>query len=373
MREYFQDLEDQILAPYALKSNTSLGRQYPEPHCPHRTIFQRDRDRIIHAKAFRRLKHKTQVFIATESDHYRSRLTHTLEVAQISRHIARILRLNEDVCEGIALAHDLGHTPFGHAGERELNHLMKDFGGFEHNRQSRRIVDELENKYPLFPGLNLSFEIREGLIKHSTPETPHFHKTFISLEAQVVNLADEIAYNNHDLDDGLSSHILDIDDLRKNVTLFKEALESIQSRHTNLSLDHLRTLIHSYLVSAQINCVVSTSLTNIRTAHIQTIADIQALKKPTISLNTEMIQKNKELRQYLFKQFYSHPNVYRMSKKGQLLIRHLFTAFTNDRQLLPAKYREKLQKAEIKERVICDYIAGMTDTFAQREYDIILG
>ena len=208
MLSYFQELEDNTLAPYAVRSLFSLGRRFEEPPSLTRTCFQRDRDRIVHSKAFRRLKHKTQVFVANESDHYRSRLTHSLEVAQISRHLSRLLRLNEDLCESIALAHDLGHPPFGHSGEREMNHLMKAFGGFEHNRQSLRVVDVLEQKYPHFYGLNLSFEVREGLIKHqSAYDDAGIDGGYVTLEAEVVNLADEIAYNNHDLDDGLRAGV----------------------------------------------------------------------------------------------------------------------------------------------------------------------
>ncbi len=370
---YFEDLEQSTLAPYAAKSRMSKGRVHFEPPSLNRTVFQRDRDRIIHSKAFRRLKHKTQVFIATESDHYRSRLTHTLEVAQISRHLARALRLNEDLAESIALAHDLGHTPFGHSGERELNKLMTDFGGFEHNTQSLRILDCLETKYPQFPGLNLSYEVREGLKKHSTPwdHPPETTETsFLTLEAQVVNLADEIAYNNHDLDDGLSAKLLNEADLEAQVPLWRHAKHSIKKLYPDVNDRHLKALINSYLISTQIEDVLKTSLDNIKSYNLESLDQLQSIQKPVISFGKEMKILNQELRRYLFKQFYSHYTVYRMNKKGQHIIRCLFDAFTQDPKLLPLHHQDRIGDTSVQ-RVVADYIAGMTDVFAQKEYQTL--
>ncbi|MBT5855953.1 deoxyguanosinetriphosphate triphosphohydrolase [bacterium] len=371
MREFFEQQEVETLSPLAIKSIHSKGRRFEEPPSGDRTCFQRDRDRIIHSKAFRRLKHKTQVFIATESDHFRSRLTHSIEVAQISRHLSRMLRLNEDVCEAIALAHDLGHTPFGHAGERTLNTLMESHGGFEHNLHSLRIVDILESKYPQFPGLNLSFEIRAGLMKHKSPyDDPGMTLDFNSLEAEVVNLADEISYNNHDLDDGLSSGILTDSDLEKKVTLWREAKAHIREEYSNLEDHELKYLINSYLISSQIRNVVDTTKAKIEELDLNTIDDLQKIKKDVVSFDSTMKEEAKELRKTLFTQFYTHHEVYRMNKKGQLVIEDLFKAFQSDPKLLPQVYRERI-KNEPKERVISDYIAGMTDTFAIKEYEAL--
>lgn len=372
IRIEFEEREIVTLAQYAVKSRFSHGRQYQEEESPNRTCFQRDRDRIIHAKAFRRLKHKTQVFVAAQSDHYRSRLTHTLEVAQISRHLARLLYCNEDLSEAIALAHDLGHTPFGHSGERELNDLMRHFGGFEHNRQSRRIVDELELKYPMFPGLNLTLEVREGLIKHETPwDKTRPQKSITTLEAQIVNVADEIAYNNHDLDDGLRSGILEESELESQLVLWREAKAHICSRYSNLSATNLTTLINSYLIAHQIEDVYQTTQENIAKTPITSVEDIQKITEPIVTFSTKMKEKNQELRRYLFDRFYSHYQVYRMNKKGQIIIRKLFEAFMNDICLLPLEYQEKIKSGQKKERVCCDYIAGMTDTFAMKEYETL--
>lgn len=374
VREIFEQLEAENLAPYAVKSTHSLGRHYPEPPSASRTCFQRDRDRIIHSKAFRRLKHKTQVFVATDTDHYRSRLTHTLEVAQISRHLARMLRLNEDLAECLALAHDLGHPPFGHAGEKALHQLMKEFGGFEHNIQSLRVVEELENKYPTFPGLNLSLEVRDGLKKHETPwdcppETNHI--PFITLEAQVVNVADEIAYNNHDLDDGLSAKILTESELTQNVMLWKEAKAKLTQNPNELEEIHLKTLVNSSLISTLIDDVVLTTKNNIQTHAIQSVKDLQSIKTPIVAFSSAMKPKNLELRKYLFAQFYSHHSIYKMNKRGQNIIRALFEAFVEDQRLLPDTHRARITDANSRQRVVCDYIAGMTDGFALKEYETL--
>ncbi|MGE4169444.1 MAG: deoxyguanosinetriphosphate triphosphohydrolase [Candidatus Margulisiibacteriota bacterium] len=372
MRTQFEAVEEQILAPYAVLAKCSQGRIFPEEPSQNRTCFQRDRDRIIHAKAFRRLKHKTQVFIANESDHYRSRLTHTLEVAQISRHLSRLLRVNEDLSECIALAHDLGHTPFGHSGERELSRLLKDDGGFEHNAHSLRIVDRLETKYPQFPGLNLSHEVRMGLMKHTTPwDQPDRVHAVSTIEAQLVNLADEIAYNNHDLDDGLTSTILTHAELESQVVLWKEAKKAIQKTYSNLSDADLKYLINSYLISWQIDDVVHTTRAAIADKGIHTFEELQKVHQVVVQFSPEMKEKNKALRHYLFHTFYSHYSVYRMNKKGQQIIRALYEAFTEDPKLLSENYRSKISADYPIARVVADYVAGMTDVFALKEYNAL--
>ena len=375
MSEYLhrlQAIEDQFLAEYAVKSLESRGRFYEESfYNDTRSVFQRDRDRIIHCKAFRRLKDKTQVFLANASDHYRSRLTHTIEVAQVSRHLARLLSLNEDLAECIALAHDLGHTPFGHSGERVLNQLMKQHGGFEHNRQSRRIVDVLESKYPDFAGLNLSFEVREGLLKHKTPwDNPNESESFVSLEAQVVNLADEIAYNSHDLDDGLDAGILCEEDLSLVVPFWAEAREEVLSSEKNLSITQRRHLIHGYLVSHLITDVVEESKRRLKMKNIQNLDDVQSAVGQVIGFSAKMQAKNKVLRRYLFDQFYMHQDIYRMNKQGQFAIKKLFKVYEQDHKLLPLKYREKIKEQGLQQ-VLADYISGMTDSYALREADLI--
>lgn len=366
MRSYLESLEEKILATYASKSKCSLGKVYEEPLSSTRTIFQRDRDRIIHSKAFRRLKRKTQVFIISISDHYRSRLTHTLEVSQLSRHLARILRLNEDLAEAIALAHDLGHPPFGHAGERILNELMKDNGGFEHNIQSLRILDKLEHKYPNFPGLNLCFEIRAGiLLKHKKKLWPALNSTiekYNSLEAQVSNLADEIAYNNHDIDDGLSSEIINLEQL-KAVKIVSKAISEIKKNYSNLDTHQLQHLIHSHIITMQIEDIYHTSLTTIKTAGIETLEDVYHTEKALIHFSKEMAELNKELRTFLHQNLYRHEHVLSMNKEGQSVISKLFSFYSNNLNKLPLWFKENINETN-KYRVIVDYIAGMTDSYA---------
>lgn len=372
MREVFEERELQELSPLAAKSRQSKGRRVSEPHSFNRTCYQRDRDRIVHSKAFRRLKHKTQVFVAYESDHFRSRLTHTIEVAQISRHIARLMRLNEDLSEAIALAHDLGHTPFGHAGEKTLNKLMEAHGGFEHNLHSLRIVDVLEQRYPLFKGLNLTQEVREGLMKHSTPyDIPNGDSAAVTLEAQVTNLADEISYNNHDLDDGLSAGLLSDGQLSENIKLWRDAKAHVVEQYSNLSDEQLRFLINSHLISKQIEDVVVYSASHIVEKGITNFDELQTTQKSLIKFSPEMSDMSSELRKYLFTQFYTHHSVYRMNKKGQNIIHDLFNAFVEDRKLLPRHFQECISHDYPLERVVCDYIAGMTDTYAEKEYDTI--
>jgi dGTPase len=364
------------LAPYAANPSSSLGRQYKETPPQGRNEFQRDRDRIIHSAAFRRLEYKTQVFVNHEGDLFRTRLTHSLEVAQIGRTIARTLGLHEDLVEAICLAHDLGHTPFGHAGQDALNKCMQDFGGFEHNLQSLRVVDHLEQHYAEFDGLNLTFELREGILKHCSIKNAQLlgdigkrfiNKTQPSLEAQVANLADEIAYNNHDVDDGLRSGLITLDQLAE-VPLFAEQLANVRAKHPQLSD---RKLIHE-TVRRMINVLVtdlcSTSSHNIKQASPQTIADIRNLPQ-LMAFSNELYEKQLTLKRFLRTKLYQHYRVNRMSAKANRIIRELFNAFIEDVKLLPDDFQEKA--VENKPRAVADYIAGMTDRYAIREHQRI--
>lgn len=369
-----KNIENNSLVTYAVKSFETLGRKYAEAEHPLRSPFQRDRDRIIHSTAFRRLEYKTQVFIYHEGDYYRNRLTHTLEVQQIARTIARILRLNEDLVEAIALAHDLGHTPFGHKGESALNGLMVQHGynGFEHNRQGLRIVDKLERRYPQFPGLNLSYEVREGIIKHNTsydlPAEEPDYKEFIknpspSLESQVVNFADEIAYTCHDLDDGLKSGIISFDSL-KNIQLWKEVEEF--SYIENLNHELKRIVIIRSLINFLVKDMVAKSALNIEKARIQSIEDVRK-QPPILSHSEELKGKYLQMRQFLEENMYEHFRVVRMAQKAARIIENLFTAYFKEPKQLPPHTQQKIETAP-KEIVICDYIAGMTDRFALMEH-----
>ncbi len=374
MREYFEALEDQVLSPLAVKSHQSKGRQFAEPLDKTRTCFQRDRDRIIHSKAFRRLKHKTQVFISTEKDHVRSRLTHSIEVSQISRHMARLLRLNEDLTEAIALAHDLGHPPFGHAGEYALNDLMANDNGFEHNDQSLRIVEKLESKYPHFNGLNLSFEVRSGIQKHRTPfDHPTGDNHFVSLEAQIVNLADEITYTAHDVDDAIHSNIILDEHLVKNVELWREFSNQVLSEHGNLTDKQYLYLMNSKLITSQIRNAIETSKMAIDRSGITDLADCQAIQETQlIQFSPEFRAGIDELRHYLFDHYYTSHNIYRMNKKGQLVIKKLFSTLLADFKLIPKTFHMDMT-TDSEARIVCDYIAGMTDSFALSEYQQLFG
>ena len=366
MRQYFEELEDKILAPYAVRSSLSKGRQHHEPQDNDtRTCFQRDRDRIIHTAAFRRLHAKTQVFIALTGDHYRSRLTHTIEVAQVSRHVSRLLRVNEDLSECIALAHDLGHTPFGHSGERVLHELMADHGGFEHNRQSRRIVDHIESKYPNFDGINLSYECREGLLKHQTPwDHPADTDGFVSIEAQVVNIADEIAYNNHDIDDGLYAGILEEDHLLKHVALFSEAHDLVCKPNPSLNQHERRHVMNRFVIAKLIDDVYRQTTTNIKKMGILGIEDIQKQTAKIVSFSKPLQEQCRELRMYLYKHFYKHKTIAQMNNRGKEIIRSLFKRYIANPSDLPLHVKQKADTVGLY-LVLADYISGMTDTYAR--------
>ena len=365
------------LASYAANPAQSRGRKFKESDPQGRNQFQRDRDRIIHSSAFRRLEYKTQVFVNHEGDLFRTRLTHSLEVAQIGRAIARNLNLHEDLVEGIALAHDLGHTPFGHAGQDALNGCMRDFGGFEHNLQSLRVVDVLEQRYAEFDGLNLTFELREGILKHCALINAKLlgdvgerfiNKAQPSLEAQLTNLADEIAYNNHDVDDGLRSGLITLEQLEQ-VTLFADNLNKVRAKYPNLTD---RRLIHE-TVRRMINALVvdlcEQSSANIINAAPKTIEDIRH-NAMLISFSPAMRDQQTELKRFLRNNLYQHYRVNRMTSKAQRIVRELFQIFMQDVKLMPDEFqqRAKLDSPTDQARAVADYIAGMTDRYAIREY-----
>jgi dGTPase len=364
------------LAPYAADPSLTLGRKHKETPPQSRNEFQRDRDRIIHSAAFRRLEYKTQVFVNHEGDLFRTRLTHSLEVAQIGRTIARTLGLHEDLVEAICLAHDLGHTPFGHAGQDALNKCMQDFGGFEHNLQSLRVVDQLEQHYAEFDGLNLTFELREGILKHCSLKNAQdlgdvgerfINKTQPSLEAQVANLADEVAYNNHDVDDGLRSGLITLEQLEE-VPLFADQLAVVREKYPQVSD---RRLIHE-TVRRMINVLVTdlcnTSSHNIKQANPQSITEVRNLPQ-LMAFSAELYEQQLTLKRFLRTKLYQHYRVNRMSAKANRIIKELFNAFIEDIKLMPDDFQ--LKAAENKPRAVADYIAGMTDRYAIREHQRI--
>ena len=370
------------LAPYAAQQSSSRGRRIPEETPQYRTDYQRDRDRIIHSSAFRRLEYKTQVFVNHEGDMFRTRLTHSIEVAQLSRTIARILELNEDLSETIALAHDLGHTPFGHAGQDALNACMKDYGGFEHNLQSLRVVDKLEQSYADFPGLNLTFESREGILKHCATKNAKqlgdvgerfLNKQRASLEAQAVNLADEIAYNNHDVDDGLRSGLLDIEQLLE-VRLFKQQFDVVNKEYPGIKDRRQIHEIIRRMINRQVVDLIETTKTNLSRIKPNCIDDVRNQNDDLANFSSEMLEMNLELKRFLRTHMYAHYRVHRMSSKAAHIIQQLFNAFLSDPKLLNPKNRQivmqkEQQNAEMgKARAVSDYIAGMTDRYAIAEY-----
>ena len=371
------------LASYAVRETESRGRRFREAAPSYRNEYQRDRDRIVHSGAFRRLEYKTQVFVNHEGDMFRTRLTHSVEVAQIGRSISRVLRLNEDLTEAIALAHDLGHTPFGHAGQDALNHCMEEFGGFEHNLQSLRVVDELEERYAEFNGLNLTYETREGILKHCSARNAatmgELGERFLrrqqpSMEAQLANMADEIAYNNHDVDDGLRAGLIGIEQLAE-ITLFRVQYEEVMQAYPQLAP---RRTIHEVIrrmINSQVTDLVDTSRAKIAAAGVRTLDDVRNQQEQIIGFGTEMAARNLELKQFLRRLLYQHYRVRRMSAKADRIVKALFETFMQDMRVLPDTYQEKAANAEAGEgvagraRVVADYIAGMTDRYAISEYE----
>jgi len=366
-REDIEEREQKTLAPYAVKSAESKGRAYNEPDDQYRTCFQHDRDRVIHSKAFRRLKGKTQVFVAHYGDHYRSRLTHSMEVAQISRDLARMLGLNEDLAETISLAHDLGHTPFGHSGQETMNEIMKEHGGsFEHNEQSKRVIEILEEKKPDFKGINLSFEVRDGLIKHRTSfDKPKINDTYMpSLEAQIVNVADEIAYLNHDIDDGLRAVIITMEGLGR-LALWQRVKEKVDQK---IPVSFRISTMISTLIGIMIEDLANNTNKSIEDAGIKNVEDVYKQKKSLCSFTKDFQTECSELKAFLYKNFYMSPGVSQYNIKGKEVIRFLFKKFMNDFSLLPEKMRIHSKESD-SHILVKDYIAGMTDQFALDLYD----
>lgn len=369
-RADIEKLEKTCLASYAVKSGEGCGRQHKEKEHPYRTRFQRDRDRVIHSSAFRRLEYKTQVFVYHEGDYYRTRLTHSLEVAQIARSIAKSLQLNEDLTEAISLAHDLGHPPFGHTGQKVLNKLMQSHGGFEHNRQSLRIVKHLEKRYPEFAGLNLSWEVLEGISKHKKdPENPiSRNKDFLhpSLEAQVADRADAIAYNAHDLDDGITSGLLEIGQLQK-VALWTENEKLLEKKYANLEPKQKKYLIVRNIINALVIDFCKNTSKNIRKYRIKTVDEVRSCPISAGSFSAGLEEKHNELKLFLNKNMYNHRRVRRMEFKSELYLTQIHGAYSKEPCLLPESVL-KDRKQDTKERLLCDYISGMTDRYAISEY-----
>ncbi|HDZ77332.1 MAG TPA: deoxyguanosinetriphosphate triphosphohydrolase [Candidatus Omnitrophica bacterium] len=371
-RKEIEQFEDKYLSPYAAKSKDSHGRKIKEEEHLYRSCYQRDRDRVIHSAAFRSLEYKTQVFVNHEGDYYRTRLTHTIEVAQIARTIATALRLNADLVEAIALAHDLGHTPFGHAGEETLRELMRKYGGFDHNMQGLRVVDVLERRYPKFKGLNLTWEVREGIVKHSTiydrkqnikELKPNLQPT---LETQVVDIADEIAYNNHDLDDGITSGLLSEKELEK-IGLWAKISKDINNKYGKLNdAQHKYQAIKS-LIDLQVTDIISESEKKLLDSNLKSSAQTRSLKYKMIVFSKKLQKERIPLRNFLMDNLYRHYRVVRMSHKAKRFIKELFNEYLLNPEQLPDSARPKDSSTSLR-RTICDYIAGMTDRGALNEH-----
>jgi len=367
--------EETILAPFAMKAAVSRGRRYAETEHPFRSPFQRDRDRIIHSRAFRRLEYKTQVFVNHEGDHFRTRLTHSIEVSQVARTVASALGLNATMAEALSLSHDLGHTPFGHLGEEVLHYLMKDHGGFNHNRQSLRIVEHLEDRYPDFEGLNLTYEIREGIAKHSgvcdpaiAPEYAEYHpEERPPLEAQMIDMCDEIAYQHHDVDDGIESGLLDPRFLADNIPLWGEAYAEALRVYPTAAPRQQVTVALRRMIDALVTDLVEHSRAGIAAAKVKSVDDVRALPEPIMGLSPEMARLNADLKRFLHQHLYRHHHIERMKDKARRILKALFERYRENIDLLPGEHRAKVAVLG-RERVLCDYIAGMTDRYAMDEY-----
>lgn len=370
-RQRLEALEDQILAPYGFHSRDTRGRAYPDREALYRGVFQKDRDRVLHTTAFRRLEYKTQVFVIYEGDYYRTRLTHTLEVAQIGRTVARALGAHEDLVETICLAHDLGHPPFGHAGEASLNGLMAGAGGFDHNRQSLRIVTELERRFPGFPGLNLTWEVREGIVKHETEYDVADAREYDPdlrghLEAQIASAADELAYSAHDLDDGLRSGLLvpdPLEDLRVWRRLRQAAGEDADPKD-----DLGRHRLIRELIGWEVDQLLGQTSTNLAAAHVASAVDVQRLDHNLVGFTPDQREENRELKDFLYEKMYRHPRVLAMQAEAERTVVSLFRLYTSRPDTLPEEVQLRIAK-ETLPRAVCDYIAGMTDRFAVMELE----
>lgn len=377
LREQLEKWELENLAPYAARSVETKGRRYPEPKHPYRTEFQRDRDRIVHSTAFRRLEYKTQVFVNHEGDHYRTRLTHTLEVSIIARSIARAMLVNEDLTESIALAHDLGHTPFGHSGEEALNELLTDNGGFEHNRQCIRVVELLEKRYPDFPGLNLTHELREGILKHHShydnPQLPGELDVggMPSLECQIVNISDEIAYNCHDVDDGLSSGVLTERQL-EDVEIWQEQFLKVKKEFTGTDESMRRHIMVRYLINLLVTDLIERSQAIIAREHPRSIDDVRSSKTFMIRLSDDVAALNGKLKLFLYHNMYRHHRMVRMAEKAKIIVGGLYKLYMQKVDILPEHVRARIE-SEPRHIVVADYVAGMTDRFAAAEYKKLIG
>jgi dGTPase len=364
-----------LLADLAQRPERSRGRRFPEPEHPYRSAYERDRDRIIHSRAFRRLEYKTQVFVNHEGDHYRTRLTHSIEVSQIGRTVARALGLNEDLVESLALSHDLGHTPFGHLGEEVLDELLAAHGGFNHNRQTLRIVDQLEERYADFPGLNLSWEVREGVAKHSgpidvaaAPEFAEFDPQLLPpLEAQLIDLVDEIAYNHHDLDDGLEAQLLDAESLARDVPLFGEPLERARGRFQEAGPRQIRHAALRGLIDALVTDLIEATRARVQAAGVRSTEEVRRAGGPLVGLSPRIAEASAVLKQYLHRHLYQHHRIERMKDKARRLLIALYERYRANPRLLPDDSGRR-RRGDSLERAIADYVAGMTDRYAIQEY-----
>jgi dGTPase len=365
------DREDEVLAPYAMHTRQSRGRRHPEPPHAFRSLYQRDRDRVVHSTAFRRLTHKTQVLVTQTNDHHRTRLTHTLEVAQIARTVARRLGLNEDLTEAIALAHDLGHPPFGHAGERGLDDCMAGHGGFEHNLHALRIVDVLEYRYADFPGINLSFEVLESIALHSPRRDDAAVADFVGvgqplLEAQVADAADSLAYDAHDVDDALSVGLITPEDLAR-VEIWRRAVERVEARHGRLGAEQFQPTVVRALIDWLVSDLLEHTRQRLRQERIRAVADVRAYPGTLVAPGPEVKSLKAGLEAFLHERVYRHHRVQRMATKGARFVREMFAEFCRTPQLLPERYSRRIGSGG-PQRVVCDYVAGMTDRYAQDEY-----
>ena len=365
-----EEREARTLAPWGMKSAHSRGRRHPEPEHPMRTCYQRDRDRVVHSSSFRRLEYKTQVFVNHEGDNYRTRLTHSLEGAQIGRTVARAMGLNEELTECLVLGHDLGHTPFGHSGERVMNELMRDHGGFEHNRQTLRILELLERRYPDFPGLNLTWEVREGMIKHRPDSDAQAPEEYApgeapTLEAQLVDYVDEIAYNNHDVDDGLASGMFSVEAIRE-VALFREAHEDALARRLGDERIERHHVVR-YIIDRCVRELIEATQANLLAAKVASTDDVRHAGRRLVGYGAEMAGRVGELKQFLLRNMYRHYRVVRMGNKAARILRDLFRSYVSEPGQLPPQFQAQVERDGV-ERAVCDYIAGMTDRFAVDEH-----